>query len=204
MKTYLVPGCSLFALAAIATGALWFSHQEKVEAHCQVPCGIYDDAARITAMREDATTIGKAVAQIRILAGKHDPQSLNQATRWIMTKENHASHIITVLSEYFLTQKVKTVAPGAAGYDNYLKKLADHHAVLAAAMKTKQTTDPANVEALRKVIDTLSHHYKAPPKSADAGLTPATKTVALQTDAHHHSDHPAGHTHAHESASAGH
>lgn len=195
MKRYLVPGCSLFALAAVATGALWFTHQEKAEAHCQVPCGIYDDAARITAMREDATTIGKAVAQIRELASKRDAQSLNQATRWIMTKENHASHIITVLSEYFLTQKVKTVAPGAAGYDAYLKKLADHHAVLAAAMKTKQTTDPANVEALRKAIDTLAHYYKASPKSADAGLTPAARAVALQTDAHHHGDHPAGHTH---------
>lgn len=195
MKRYLVPGCSLFAFGAIATGALWFTYQEKAQAHCQVPCGIYDDAARITAMREDATTIGKATAQIVLLSGKHDALAFNQATRWVMTKETHASHIITVLSEYFLTQKVKTVAPGAAGYDAYLKKLADHHAVLAAAMKTKQTTDPANVDALHKAIDTLAHHYKAPPKSADAGLTPATKTVALRADAHKHGDHPAGHSH---------
>jgi|GEM_PF-230305 len=195
MNRYLVPACSLFAFGAVATGVIWFTYQEKAEAHCQVPCGIYDDAARIKAMREDATTIGKAVTEIRELADKRDAQSLNQATRWIITKENHASHIMTVLSEYFLTQKVKMVAPGAAGYDAYLKKLADHHAVLVAAMKTKQTTDPANVEALRKAINTLAHHYKAPPKSADAGRTPAAKTVTLQTDAHHHGDQPAGHTH---------
>lgn len=196
MKRYLVPGCSLLALGAIATGVVWFTYQEKAEAHCQVPCGIYDDAARIKAMREDATTIDKAIAQIRELASKHDAQSLNQATRWIMTKENHASHIITVLSEYFLTQKVKPVAPGADGYDAYLKSLADHHAVLVAAMKTKQTTDPASAEALRKAIDALASHYQTSPKSADAGRTP--ETVAQHADAHGEAHH-----HANEPASAG-
>lgn len=195
MNRFVVSACSLLALCAIATGALWFTYQEEAEAHCQVPCGIYDDSARITALREDATTIGKAVTQIGLLSGKHDALSFNQATRWVMTKETHASNIIKVISEYFLTQKVKTVAPGAPGYDPYLKKLADHHAVLAAAMKTKQTTDPANVEALRKAIDTLAHHYKAPPKSADAGPTPETKAVALRAVVHDHNDLPAGHTH---------
>ena len=29
-------------------------------AHCQMPCGIYDDDARIQQMREDAVTIRKA------------------------------------------------------------------------------------------------------------------------------------------------
>jgi nickel superoxide dismutase len=208
MKRYLVPGCSLLALGAVATGVIWFTSQEKAEAHCQVPCGIYDDAARIGAMLEDATTIDKAITQIRDLANKHDAQSLNQATRWIMTKENHASHIMTVLSEYFLTQKVKPVAPGADGYDAYLKSLADHHAVLVAAMNTKQLTDPASVEALRKAIHTLARHYDNPPKSADAGLTPGANVVAQQVDAHgeahHHGDDPAEHAHTHESASAGH
>ena len=31
-------------------------------AHCQVPCGIYDDGARIAQMKEDAATIEKATA----------------------------------------------------------------------------------------------------------------------------------------------
>ena len=159
MKRYLIPGCTLFTLAVGATLFLWSAQQKEAEAHCQVPCGIYDDAARITAMREDATTITKAMDQIRQLAGKHDALAFNQASRWVMTKENHASHVIEVVSEYFLTQKVKPVAVGADGYAAYLKKLADHHAVMAAAMKTKQTVDPAAAASLNAAINALAKHY---------------------------------------------
>lgn len=159
MKRFLFPGCSLLLVASLATFAVWASWQQKAEAHCQVPCGIYDDAARINAMREDAATIAKAITQIQALAGKNDPLALNQATRWIITKEDHASNIIKIVSEYFLTQKVKPVAAGQAGYDAYLKNLADHHAVMRAAMVTKQTVDPAEVANLVKAIDALAPHY---------------------------------------------
>lgn len=127
--------------------------------HCQVPCGIYDDEARIAQMAEDATTIGKAIDQINDLAGKDDAQSANQLTRWIMTKEAHASNVITIVSEYFLTQKVKPVEPGSDGYQAYLEKLADHHRVMRAAMKAKQSADPATALALGTSIDTLAAHY---------------------------------------------
>ena len=40
------------------------------------------------------------------------------------TKEKHATHIITTVSEYFLTQKVKDVAPHADNYGEYLEMLA--------------------------------------------------------------------------------
>jgi nickel superoxide dismutase len=109
--------------------------------HCQVPCGIYDDTARIERMLEDATTIEKALNNIALLAGKHDAQSANQLTRWIMTKETHASHIITTVAEYFLTQKVKPVAPSAEGHETYLAQLANHHQVMVAAMKVKQNSE---------------------------------------------------------------
>lgn len=131
-----------------------------VLAHCQVPCGIYDDAARIHRMYEDAITIEKGMAQITALAGKSDPQSANQLTRWIVTKEAHAGNIITTVAEYFLTQKVKPVAPGNEGYQQYLTKLADHHAVMAAAMKVKQNITPEYVTALREAIDRLVKHYE--------------------------------------------
>lgn len=147
------------SLIILTTGVLWIGHTQRAEAHCQVPCGIYDDAARIKQLQEDATTIDKAVAQIQELSAKHDVLSMNQAVRWINTKETHATHIIDVVSEYFLTQKVKPVASGAEGYEMYLKSLADHHAVMVAAMKTKQTVDAAAVKTLNDAIDALAHHY---------------------------------------------
>jgi nickel superoxide dismutase len=128
-------------------------------AHCQVPCGIYDDTARINAMLEDTSTISKAIQQIKNIAGSHKAADFNQMIRWVSTKEDHASNIIKTVSEYFLTQKVKPVAAGEDGYDAYLKSLADHHAVLRAAMKTKQTVDADAATALEAAIKQLGTHY---------------------------------------------
>ena len=145
----------------VGAGLMLFTiagHQ-RADAHCQVPCGIYDDAARISAMMEDTATITKAMKQINELSDKHDALNINQSMRWINTKEHHASHIITTVSEYFLTQKVKVVESGADGYQAYLENLADHHHVLKAAMKTKQTVDPANAVALQTSILKLGARY---------------------------------------------
>ena len=128
-------------------------------AHCQMPCGIYDDPGRIAQLKEDSATIAKAVTTINELAGKTDAQSWNQVVRWTNTKEEHASAIIDVVAEYFLLQRVKTVAAGSEGYADYLAKLADHHAVMVAAMKVKQTVSPESVAALDAAIAALAKRY---------------------------------------------
>lgn len=160
MKRFAVAGLSLVSVVGLAAAVVLLVEARSARAHCQVPCGIYDDAARISRMKEDATTIGKAIDSIRTQSGEHNAKAINQMIRWVTTKEDHATHIIDVVSEYFLTQKVKPVDPGTDGYEAYLKSLADHHAVMVAAMKCKQDADPATVDALNKAIDTLAAHYK--------------------------------------------
>ncbi len=147
------PKTALLALAALALTP------QVADAHCQVPCGIYDDGARIARMYEDATTIEKAMTMMQELAPKSDAQSGNQFARWVATKEQHAANIIAITAEYFLTQKVKPVAEDAEGYGEYLETLADHHRVMTAAMKAKQNADPAFAEALRAAIDALAARY---------------------------------------------
>ena len=78
-------------------------------AHCQVPCGIFDDPVRVTQLKEDAATVRKAMVQINELSGAGTALSLNQATRWIMAKEDHAKAIISTVAEYMLCQRVKKV-----------------------------------------------------------------------------------------------
>jgi hypothetical protein len=147
-------------IVPVLAGLAAFAAAGSAFAHCQVPCGIYDDPARIAAMREDAQTIAKAIAQINEMSAKHDALAINQAVRWIDTKEQHASNIITTVSEYFLTQKLKPVAPGEEGHDEYLAKLAAHHAVLRAAMTAKQTVDPASAEALSAAIAAIAGYWE--------------------------------------------
>ncbi len=126
---------------------------QPANAHCQIPCGIYDDHARVQSMLEDAVTVEKSAKLIAELAGKSDAQSQNQLVRWVMNKENHAQRIISTISDYFLTQRVKP------SQKDYVERLKQHHAVIIAAMKAKQNADVKYAEALRKSIEPLSAYY---------------------------------------------
>lgn len=124
-----------------------------VMAHCQVPCGIYDDHARVHQMLEDAVTIIKAGKQMESLKGKTDAQSQNQMVRWVMNKEKHAQYIISTISDYFLTQRVKS------SQSDYVQRLKDHHAVIVAAMKAKQNAAVSFGMDLQSKIQVLEKYY---------------------------------------------
>ncbi len=124
-------------------------------AHCQVPCGIYDDHARVQGMLEDAATVAKALASMAELAGKSDAQSQNQVVRWVMNKEKHAQNIIATIGDYFLTQRVKP------DQKDYVERLKRHHAVILAAMKVKQTADAQSAKSLTAAIEGLAGYYPA-------------------------------------------
>merc|ERR1712022_80702 len=114
--------------------------------HCQVPCGIFDDPATVAEAKQAAATIRKAMVQIVELGEAPSALNFNQMTRWVNTKEEHASKIITLVSEYCLCQRVKPPSdpkspfPDEASYTEALKA---HHVVMTAAMKAKQTVDVA-------------------------------------------------------------
>lgn len=123
------------------------------QAHCQIPCGIYDDHARVKSMLEDTDTIEKSIKLIVELAGKSDALSQNQLVRWVMNKEKHAQNVISTITDYFLTQRVKPTQK------DYLERLSKHHAVIVAAMKTKQNPDAEYVKTLRDSIEALLLYY---------------------------------------------
>lgn len=150
MRMWTMIGMALLAPALCAGEA---------RGHCQVPCGIYDDSARVAQLREHTKTIQKAVEQIAQLAAKGNAQSRNQLVRWVTTKEAHAEKIIRAVSDYFLAQKIKPVSQGS-GRKAYLDKLVRHHAVMVAAMKCKQTANAASVVALTKAIDRIAAYWR--------------------------------------------
>jgi len=115
--------------------------------HCQVPCGIFNDSARIQQINEHITTIEKAMIQIEKIGSKN----LNQTTRWITTKETHANDLNTLLHDYFLTQRLKPVSSSASDREQseYYQKLKVIHHMTVATMKSKQSTDLAHTIALK-------------------------------------------------------
>ncbi|PID75130.1 MAG: superoxide dismutase [Deltaproteobacteria bacterium] len=143
-KTTLALILSVLCIAALPTLSL---------AHCQVPCGIYDDEMRFTILHEDVSTIEKAVAQIKELEGKGT--NLNQVVRWILTKDEYAEKIQEMVSSYFLAQRIKFDS------QNYEKKLSALHHIIVYAMKCKQSVDPQMVEKLHKAIEEFEKLYLA-------------------------------------------
>ncbi len=119
----------------------------SVQAHCQVPCGIYDDQMRIHLMEEDVTTIEKSMKQIET------GQNLNQTVRWVLNKEKHADELSKIATYYFLAQRIK---PDMDHYEENLKLL---HQIVVYSMKAKQTTDLNNVAKLRELIHSFEHSY---------------------------------------------
>ncbi len=79
-------------------------------------------------------------------------------TRWVNTKEEHCKKIIELVGEYCLCQRVKTTGVFASDAD-YVEALKAHHAVMQAAMKSKQTVDTAQADALDAAVETFSKMY---------------------------------------------
>ena len=121
-------------------------------AHCEIPCGIYDDEMRIEMLREHITTIEKSMNQV-ILLEKDANRKANQLTRWVMNKEQHADELQEIVSQYFMTQRL---TPDAKDYASKLQLL---HEMLLAGMKSKQTTDLGQVKRLRELVDMFEKAY---------------------------------------------
>ena len=124
-----------------------------VHAHCQIPCGIYDDYARVQSMLEDADTVIKSTQSIKKLSVHSDAQSLNQISRWVVNKETHSQNIISTINDYFMTQRIK---PSQA---DYTERLVKHHTVILTAMKAKQNADTEHAILLKESIEALSAYY---------------------------------------------
>ena len=127
--------------------------------HCEVPCGIYADQMRFEMMLEDAATIEKAIASLNEFAagfsdGPPTAKTVNQMTRWVSTKESHATNTQHIIAQYFLTQRIK------ADHKDYTKQLTAAHQVMVCAMKCKQDADPATATALKEAIYDLYRAYE--------------------------------------------
>lgn len=144
---------NLLRIVLVLVAAL-FGLAGNAAAHCEIPCGIYDDEVRVKLMLEDLTTIEKSINEIKKIE-ETKVQDSNQLVRWVMNKEHHADLLQENVSQYWLTQRIKADAK------DYDKKLQALHQLLVLAMKCKQTTDLANVEKARGLVKEFEALYFA-------------------------------------------
>ena len=109
-------------------------------------------------MEAEAVTLGsERNLMINELHASGTAQDINQMVRWINTKEEHASKIIKLVGEYCLCQRVKKEV--FADDKDYVDALKCHHAVMQAAMKSKQSVDTAAADALDHAIGDFGKMY---------------------------------------------
>jgi nickel superoxide dismutase len=136
-----------------------FGWSAIVYAHCEIPCGIYDDKMRIEMIREHIITIEKSMNQIVELS-KENQTNYNQLIRWINNKEDHANQLQHIVAQYFLTQRIKPVDEKDVNAQNdYVTKLSLLHQMLIYSMKSKQTVDQKNIQELRSIVDKFYDAY---------------------------------------------
>lgn len=143
LKIASVVALALLALLAVAP---------PVSAHCQIPCGIYDDELRVQLIEEHIGTVEKSMKKI-VEIGAADPVDYNQLVRWVDNKETHAQEIQDIVTAYFMAQRIKP--PKDHSDENavheYMHKLALLHGIQIHAMKAKQGTDLAEIKTLRSL-----------------------------------------------------
>ena len=133
-------------ITSLAVGFfLLFLTATNVTAHCEIPCGIYDDELRANLIYEHSVTIEKSMKEIAELS-KQNPVNYNQLVRWVSNKEEHATMIQHTISQYFMTQRIRPDA------EKYIDKLSVLHKMLQTAMKCKQSIDLANIQTLRSLL----------------------------------------------------
>ena len=127
-----------------------------VFAHCQIPCGIYDDVFRIVSIQEDIKTIQKSINKIQELGDSEKSiQNQNQLVRWVNNKESHAQLIQDVISEYFLAQRIKPKSSNDKDYDKYVMLTTSCQKIIFYAMKCKQNVDVQYVENLSVELESF-------------------------------------------------
>jgi nickel superoxide dismutase len=117
---------------------------QKAQAHCDIPCGIYDPiSAKIAAQ-----TVQKMVLRIEALEHGHDAGTANTMSRYVAVKEQHAElckHELRVLwADY--------TWPGTDANEIAAK----FNAALKLAGQCKQTVSMENAENLVAACDDIA------------------------------------------------
>lgn len=115
-----------------------FSTQNVLQAHCQMPCGIFDDTLVFKYIDQYIETMQKAVVELNDI-GNSTAKDRAQFTRWVMLKEKESDLTANLITTYFLQQ---AITPGKEGSDE--KTLAAHR-LLFLLVKIKQNTDATYV-----------------------------------------------------------
>lgn len=147
---------------------------EHAEAHCDVPCGIYDphvaqiDALTVVRMVDLLTDLFKSNPE-------HGPAFINGMVRYTLVKEQHAEklkqEIRVIWGDYFKAQHI----------EKYPQLHGLVHKIMTLGSKARQTADRQNaldlVEAVNEFAQIFWETKNVPTKRVKAPYAPGLEIV---------------------------
>ena len=126
--------------AAILTSFLLGANPLTLTAHCQMPCGIYQDAMIYDLIDQYAETMVKAVTVMN--QSKFETvRERNEFMRWVMEKEKESNDTSQLITTFFMQQKIKPGEPDTQ------KRIEAAHKLLCLIVAIKQNADVKIVES---------------------------------------------------------
>ena len=126
---------------AVCVWGLWT--QSNLYAHCQMPCGIYHDEIVFAQIDQYIETMTKS---LNVLADNKfsNPQERGTFVRWVALRDSNSDEMASLITTYFLQQKIKV------GEEGTPEKLASAHKLLVDLMHIKQQIDNKAVDTFRE------------------------------------------------------
>ena len=149
---------NLKRLALLFAVTVLLGVNNKARAHCEIPCGIFEDSLRYELIKEHIITIEKSMKKVDEFSNADD-EDYHTITRWTINKEKHAEEIQHIVSQYFLHQRIKLTEKGTEHYEKYIRELTLLHELMVYAMKAKQSTDLKYIGMLQESLDAFADSY---------------------------------------------
>ena len=177
---------TLLSLAVLGfAGIIYSLNAPKAGAHCQIPCGIYDDPTVFQTLYVDVKTIHKSMKEIEKLS-ERPGKNANQICRWVINKENHADKFTDMIVEYFMQQRIHP-KDAKDHPKEYYYKLRMCHEMLVTAMKCKQTTEVKHALHLKELLTKFKTEYNDEKGDKTANASSSTHKHEHEHDGHKHS-----------------
>lgn len=109
-------------------------HTINLSAHCQMPCGIYHDDMVFSMVDQYIETMYKGISMIKE-SKFTTPFERNNFIRWVNLKDKASDEMASLITTYFLQQKIKP------GESDTAKRLESAHKMLFGLTAIKQNAD---------------------------------------------------------------
>jgi nickel superoxide dismutase len=178
--------------------ALLFGHGE-IHAHCQMPCGIYHDDMVFDQIDQYVETMYKGISVLNNNKFSN-PRERNEFVRWVLEKDQASDESASLLTKYFLQQKIKSGEPDT------VKRLVSLHKLLCNLVIIKQNVDLKFVETFSDEWEQFKLMFHREGYECDMekirmkkeALKKAAAAAVHDHDHEHGNEHEHSHEHGHE------